>query len=142
MHLWTVSSEFKAFFSLEGRFGTLLAKWETQHSSRYNPVVKGKRLVQVAHCYNPYSKREREYQHNPYGKKGYSRWARPRQMTGRQYLTSTDPHPVGRDPHLLGHQPTCQGEQASVKETSHTQGKQPVHQGCMIITKSNMVLTA
>ena len=70
MQLWTVSSEFKAFISLEGRFGTLLAKWETQHSSRYNPVVKGKRLVQVAHCYNPYSKREREYQHNPYGIKG------------------------------------------------------------------------
>ena len=50
---------------------TLLMKGETQHLSRYNPVVKGKRLVQVAHHYNPYGKREREYQHqyNPYSKR-------------------------------------------------------------------------
>ena len=37
-----------------------------------------------------------------------------------------DPHPAGRDPHPRGCQPGHQGEQASVKETSHTQRLQPV----------------
>ena len=41
---------------------------------------------------------------------------------------------VGRDPHPVGHQPGHQGEWAVVKETSHIQGKQPMHQGCMVIT--------
>ena len=66
--------------------------------------------------------------------------ARPRPMVGRQGPSgsSRDPHPAGRqdptgqghpgrDPHPLGHQPGHQGEWALVKETSCTQGKQPVH---------------
>ena len=61
---------------------------------------------------------------------------------GKTQRASRDPHLVGRDPHPPGHQPGHQGEWASVKETSHTQGLQPVHQGCMVITKSNTVLTA
>ena len=63
-------------------------------------------------------------------------------QAGKAQWASRDPHLVGRDPHPLGHQPGHQGEWALVKETSHTQGMQPVHQGCMVITKSNMVLTA
>ena len=77
-------------------------------------------------------KREREYRHNPYGKKGYGHTqslygglARPSQTSGAG--TDRDPHPTGRDPHPLGHQPIHQEEWASVKETSHTQRKHPLH---------------
>ena len=74
----------------------------------------------------------------------YGGHARPRQtwQAYRPWRPSRDPHPVGRDPHPLGHQPGHQGEWALVKETSRTQGLQPVCQGCMVITKSNTVLTA
>ena len=66
----------------------------------------------------------------------------PTQRAGKTQRASRDPHPVGRDPHLLGRQPGHQGERASVKETSHIQRLKPVHQGCMVITKSKTVLTA
>ena len=72
-------------------------------------------------------------------------WAQTETLTqwaDKTRRASRDPHLAGRDPHPLGYQPGHQGEWASVKETSHTQGMQPVHQGCMIITKSNTVLTA
>ena len=64
------------------------------------------------------------------------------QQAGKARWTNRDPDLAGRDPHPLGHQPRHQGEWAVVKETSRTQGKQPVHQGCMVITKSNIFLTA
>ena len=110
---------------------------------RQDPVIS---IVQAAHQHNPYSKgkgygacraQKGGGQTGPDGQaETFTRWAY------RLRRASRDPHPAGRDPHLLGHQPGHQGEQAMVKETSHTQRKQPVHQGCMVITKSNTVLTA
>ena len=44
----------------------------------------------------------------------------PTQQAGKTRWASRDPHPLGRQP---GHQ----GAWALVKETPHTQGKQPVH---------------
>ena len=107
----------------------------------------------MAHWYNnPYSKRESGTDtpsHYMVGMQGPDQtqwaWTRPHHTAGGQgpiRQRADRPQWASRDPHPLGHQPGHQGERASVKETSHTQGLQPVHQGCMVITKSNMVLTA
>ena len=130
----------QSFFFPRGRFSTLLKKGERKGERsgyRQDPVIS---IVQAAHRdKNPYGKREKvtsTVNHTVGGQGPILRRAdRPRRA-------SRDPHPAGRDPHLLGHQPGHQGEWALVKETSRTQGLQPVHQGCMVNTKSNMVLTA
>ena len=140
--LWTISCEFKALFFLRGE----IQYTPSERRERYNPVVKGEgkgersgyrqdpviSIVQASDQHNPYGKREGYGTHK---KQIYDGWARPSQwgeqrptwQAGKTRWASRDPHPVGRDPHPLGHQPGYQGEWASIKETFHTQGLQPVH---------------
>ena len=118
----------------EIHLGTLLVKGDIYiqpcgKGKEIQPCGKGKEIWQVAHQYN-----------NPYGKREKGTNIPSHHMAGRQDPTGKQrPSPSGQRPSPardtnLGHQ----GEWAVVKETSHTQGKQPVHQGCMVITKSNI----